>query len=249
MIKTESPLENTSSDTESDDEIGRIIVGAVNIGETDDEIVTIKINGKNTTKRVDSGCKETLIGITEFRRLHLGCKLHRTNVKFTPYGTKQQLAIGGRAFVQIAATGGSSIDSWIYVVDDQVESLLGSEDAKALGILVIIPEGKTPNKHSVAANNAYEETKTEQIIKEFDHLFHGVGSFNGDEIKSKIDPDAVPVVQKARPIPLAYREKIEKHLKELKDNDIIEGPLDSDEPLEWLSNIVITNQKWGDGEI
>ena len=46
MIKTESPLENTSSGTESDDEIGRIIVGAVNIGETDDEIVTIKINGK-----------------------------------------------------------------------------------------------------------------------------------------------------------------------------------------------------------
>ena len=90
----------------------------------------------------------------------MGCKLHGTNVKFTPYGTKQQLAIMGRAFVQIAATGGSCVDSWIYVVDDQVESLLGSEDAKALGILVIIPEGKTPNKHSVAANNTYEETQT-----------------------------------------------------------------------------------------
>ena len=88
VIKTENPLENTSSDTESDDEIGRIIVSAVNTGETDDEIVTIKINGKNTTKRVDSGCKKTLIRITEFRRLHLGCKLHQTNVTFTPYGTK-----------------------------------------------------------------------------------------------------------------------------------------------------------------
>ena len=46
VIKTESPLENTSSDTEPDDEIGHIIVGAVNAGETDDEMVTIKINGK-----------------------------------------------------------------------------------------------------------------------------------------------------------------------------------------------------------
>ena len=27
----------------------------------------------------------------------------------------------------------------------------------------------------------------------------------------------------------------------------IEGPLDSDEPLEWLSIIVITDKKWGDG--
>ena len=52
MIKTESPPEDTSSETESDDEIGRIIVGAVNTGKTDDEIVSIKING--TTKRVDS---------------------------------------------------------------------------------------------------------------------------------------------------------------------------------------------------
>ena len=116
----------------------------------------------------------------------------------------------GRAFVQLAATGESSVDSWIYVVDDQVEVLLGSEDAKALGILVILPEGKTPNKHSVAANNAYEKTQTEQIIKDFDRLFQGVGSFSGDEIKFKIDPDVVPEVHKACPI--AYREKLENHL-------------------------------------
>ena len=136
-----------------------------------------------------------------------GCKLHRTNVKFTPYGTKQQLAIRGQAFLQLAATGGSSVDSWIYVVDDKIEALLGSEDAKALGILVIIPKGNTPNKYSVAANNSYEETQTEQIIMDFDHLFQGVGSFSGDEIKFKIDPDVSQVVQKARPTPLTYWEK------------------------------------------
>ena len=71
MIKTESPPENTSSDTESDDEIGRIVVSAVNTGKTDDIIVTIKINGKDTTKWVDSGCNKTLTGIIEFRRLRL----------------------------------------------------------------------------------------------------------------------------------------------------------------------------------
>ena len=90
------------------------------------------------------------------------------------------------------------------MADDQAEALLDSEDAKALGILVIIPDGKTPNEHSVTANNAYEETHAEQIIKEFEHLFQGEGSVNGDEIKFKIDPDVVPAVQKARPISLAY---------------------------------------------
>ena len=80
------------------------------------------------------------------------------------------------------------------MVDDQVEVLLGS--IKALGILVIIPEGKTSNEHSVAGNNTYDETQSEQIIKDFDHLFQGVKSFNRNEIKFKIDPDVVPVVQK-----------------------------------------------------
>ena len=46
VIKTESPPENTSNDTESDGEIGCIVVSAVNTGKTNDEIVTIKINGK-----------------------------------------------------------------------------------------------------------------------------------------------------------------------------------------------------------
>ena len=36
----------------------------------------------------------------------------------------------------------------------------------------------------------------------------------------------MPVVQRQRPIPLGLRDKVEEHLKELLENDIIEGPLD-----------------------
>ena len=53
----------------------------------------------------------------------------------------------------------------------------------------------------------------------------------------------MPVVQKQRPIPLGLQDKVEEHLKELLENDIIEGPLDSSEPYEWVSNAMITRKK------
>ena len=42
----------------------------------------------------------------------------------------------------------------------------------------------------------------------------------------------MPVVQKQRPIPLGLPDKVEEHLKELLENDIIGGPLDLSEPCE-----------------
>ena len=59
----------------------------------------------------------------------MDCKLHWTNVKCTPYGTKQQLAIKGRAFVQLAATGGNSVDSVGGRSSDSVDSFVDSVDS------------------------------------------------------------------------------------------------------------------------
>ena len=119
---------NSQSDTDSDEEIGRVLIAALSDAQ-DDELVSVYINGKKTIKRVDSGCKKTLIGITEFRQLKLNARLIRTNVRFTPYGTQVSLRIKGRVKVQLSANNGASIETWIYVVDDEVESLLGANDA------------------------------------------------------------------------------------------------------------------------
>ena len=58
-----------------------------------------------------------------------------------------------------------------------------------------------------------------------------------------IDSSVRPVVQRERPVPLAYRERLSNHLAELKENDIIEGPLDPTEQIDWISNIVVTEKK------
>ena len=42
---------------------------------------------------------------------------------------------------------------------------------------------------------------------------------------------------------MAYRDSLSKHLEEHKQNDVIEGPLDSGMPMEWLSNVVMTEKE------
>lgn len=48
----------------------------------------------------------------------------------------------------------------------------------------------------------------------------------------EINKHVTPKVQKEFSIPLSYRQQLTKHLGELKENDVIKGPLDPDEHLD-----------------
>lgn len=51
------------------------------------------------------------------------------------------------------------------------------------------------------------------------------------------------MVQKERRVPLNFQQRASKHLSYLKENDVIEGPLDSSASHKWISNVVITEKK------
>ena len=100
-------------------------------------------------------------------------------VMVKPYGTDQQLPIQG------SAQGGATVNTWIYMVDDTVESLLGAEDANALGILKIISEGtaeKVQQEDTTIVGQvqaAYQVDTTneelERMLADFGSLFQGAG--------------------------------------------------------------------------
>eukprot|EP00112_Aurelia_sp_Birch-Aquarium-sp1_P016784 Seg383.5 transcript_id=Seg383.5/GoldUCD/mRNA.D3Y31 product="putative protein K02A2.6" protein_id=Seg383.5/GoldUCD/D3Y31 len=83
----------------------------------------------------------------------------------------------------------------------------------------------------------------QDIIDKYEKLFHGIGKFSDQQIKFNIDPTVKPVVQRERSVPLGYRHRLSEHLKELKENDVIEGPLDSTVPHDWVSNVIVTEKK------
>ena len=72
------------------------------------------------------------------------------------------------------------------------------------------------------------------------------GKVKGAPIKIQVREDAIPVIQAPRRIPLHYMSRLESELKKMKSEDIIEGPLEIEEPGTFISNLVVTDKKDSD---
>ena len=159
----------------------------------------------------------------------------------------RSLEVIGIGRVDMKNGNGQVITEWAYVVRGQkgseIETLLGSAAAKRMNILEIHPDGKSCTCTINMITESGKDNEIDRIKQEYDDMFHGIGKFSDQEIEFHIDPSIMPVVQKQRPMPLGLQDKVEEHLKELLENDIIEGPLDSTEPHEWVSNAMITPKK------
>jgi hypothetical protein len=76
---------------------------------------------------------------------------------------------------------------------------------------------------------------THVLVKQYEHLFQGVGKMRDVEIKLHIDPNVPPIAQPERRIPFHLRNKVAEELKRLEENDIVE---DATGPTPWVSPIV-----------
>ena len=235
------------SEGEFDDVAGRVhVVNRVPTSDDNGEraMVEVHMNDVPFKLRVDSGCKKVLIPEKEFDSIKHTTRLIRSKVRLRPYGIEQCLEVKGRAKVTIRASKGMTFDTYAYVVKGhQVEALLGLEAGEALGILQIHPEGQTVTPEGEAVNHVDDNTSTRSdvdipqdtkaIVDKYPSLFEGIGKFANNEINFDIDESVKPVVQRERPIPFAYRDRLAAHLKELKKYDVIEGPLDPSTPIEY----------------
>ena len=165
-----------------------------------------------------------------------GIVLEENNVKFRPYSTDEEVPIIGKCKVKLKNQGGWEHETTVYVVEDGEESLLGKKDCIALGIIHldkigkrapaktrhqqedsqevgrITPQVKDPPIKSgiVSGGQTQKEIDAEmdKITGEFAHVFRGMGRAKVEPIDIKLDPDAVPVTQGRREIPIHYRKPL-----------------------------------------
>ena len=93
-----------------------------------------------------------------------------------------------------------------YVVKGNSGSLLSPDTAVQLGIIRFI------NRVS----------STDTVVGNYNDLFEGTGKVKDVKIKLQIENNVTPVAQRHRRIPIPMREKVEKGLRRLEDEDIIE---------------------------
>ena len=72
------------------------------------------------------------------------------------------------------------------------------------------------------------DKKMEVLIKEYKMLFKGIGKAKIDPIHIYTKKGREPVAQRQRPVARHYLEPLKKHLEELLEGDVIEGPLGSE---------------------
>jgi hypothetical protein len=187
--------------------------------------------------------------------------------KFRPYCTTDYFATLGEIPVCLNTNNSAVHSTAIYVVQvHKVESLLGDENAKALGILTINKGGYTPltqqqatmtDVANIQANLQAsgipvqstkdpdvpippdEQARVQALIDKHPTAFSGIGLLKDEEVSFHIDQKVPPVAAPYRPIPLAYREKLSSHLQALREENKIED-VDPNEHCPWISNVVIT---------
>ena len=97
------------------------------------------------------------------------------------------------------------------------------------------------NKLQPEYNSEY--TGHEQLLKEYAHLFDGIGTLNNFEVKVHIDEHVPPVAKSPRRIPFHMRQKVSEALDQLGRDGIIEKVVDA---TPWVSPLVVIPTKDGD---
>ena len=231
------------------------------------------VSGTKIQVATDTGVRKTILNRGDWRKIEDNCLLTKAKIKFRPYGTNMHLPVRGRTKVQLRAKAGALITTYVYVMDDDSEtSLLGKRDAQRLGIVKIDLRGEKTEvklegeaksdpcrrlKQTKMSDLKKERTKVNQeqvdddmkrLVSQFSDVFDGIGKYRGEPVKIQMDDNIKPDIQAPRRIPLHYLEPLKQHLKELVENDVIEGPLTEEEEGSWISNLVITDKKWDESK-
>ena len=94
-------------------------------------------------------------------------------------------------------------------------------------------------------NQAEIDANMKKLISQFPALFSTkTGKFQGPPIKIQVHPNATPMIQPPRCIPLHYVERLQTKINKMSMDDITEGPLEIEELGTYISNLVITDKMW-----
>ena len=195
--------------------------------------VPISVNNTSIMMVIDTGVSIDIIDEIAFHTLcqNTPITLQHSTTRIFAHGAKTQLAIMGKFDATLDCSTGST-NSQIYVIEGNFGCLLSYQTASALGLIRINVNKLQP-----------EYTGHEQLLREYTHLFDGIGTLKNFEVKLHIDENVPPVAQPPRRIPFHMRQKVSEALEQLERNGIIEKVVDA---TPWVSPLVVIPKKDGD---
>lgn len=186
------------------------------------------MNGIRLSVLCDTGAPCSLISFHTFDKYFDRRVLKSCNTPFTGYGGDPLKIIG--EFQTFVIYDGQRIQGKFIVTESDRPTLLGRDFLRGLGFELVRMNnrGNDITSHSVNHIFAYSEV-IEQIKNEFHEVFKSdLGKYNVTTIKLPIQKEVTPIFCKPRPVPLAWRENIEKQLNDLVSKGVL-IPVDNSE--------------------
>ena len=190
--------------------------------------VDVVINEKSTRAFADTGADISVMSKSKAREL--GLKLCKAKMKIKPYGSKAVKC--KRCYVGTIMHGDRVVTACIYIVRQEVETLLSGRVCEELGIIEFNPVPKVqriaedPDSHKARLAAAYPKVFEDKV-----------GRLRDYEVKFHVNEEVEPVAERPRPVPFHLRAKRDAELAKMEEAGLIE---EHHGPASWVSNLVLT---------
>lgn len=178
------------------------------------------IEGKSVLMELDTGATVSCITENIYLKNFLDIKLEPSNIELKTYSGEILKPLGTLSIKLKYKDMELPCD--ILVVKQGVRCLFGRDLIKKFNLNI---------SHSVNTVTDKIETKLQDILNEYEEIFKNeLGVIKGEEIKLEVKEDCKPIFHKPRPIPYAFKDKVEAELIKLEKQGVIEK---------------VENSKWG----
>ena len=197
--------------------------------------VQVIVNNNLETILADTGAKVSVCGEKEAKRYGLLDRMTPSSHKLKPY---KSATIPVQGIARCAVTFGStSIPVEWNIIDGTCQPILSGNAAKELGIITF--KSKPPVFAPINMIEAKDVGPIQDIISRYPQCFEGIGKLKGTKVKLHVKQDVKPVIAPPLPIPYHLRDRADKIIKEMIQQEIIEEH-PSDKPAPWISNCVLS---------
>ena len=194
------------------------------------------IRGKSVSFLIDSGAVDNVVDIRTYHELGNDIQLKPATKKLYAFGQSIPLALLGQFDASITVND-NTITATFFVFDGNACNLLSADTASKLHVLNV--------GHDICSLSKNSNVDLETFVKaKYPECFIGVGKLKNVQVKLHIDPNCEPVAQPVRRLPFSYRDKVEKALSKLIDEDIIESV--QGVASTWVSPLVVVPKEGDD---
>ena len=132
----------------------------------------------------------------------------------------------GKFTARVETTDTQTIEATFYVTEGTDGSILSWCTCKALKLIKVARPFITPTS----------DDRVDQLVRQYDDLFHGLGKLNGRQVKIHIHEKVQPAAQPHRREHFHVRKQLEEQLEKDEQQGVIERV---DGPTPWVSPIVV----------